>query len=182
MFCLFIAHKLTVIGRSSKCLSAATYFIFLEYKNVSMWLVSNNPRLSGRPGPCNPAGSPGSATGSFCGLMRGAHVILDLLDSLSCPVLSSALWLASSPSIGKGWALLLKTPYPGWEWTLLRFLFLAHSPSPSAFRPNSWTISLLHIIIPNCIGVHISKLNLIFCFYAIFLVSLFHGALYFLLL
>lgn len=44
------------------------------------------------------------------------------------------------------------------------FLFLAHSPTPSAFRPDSWTISLLHIIIPNCIGVHISKLNLIFCF------------------
>ena len=45
-------------------------------------LVSTNPRLSGRPGQCNPAGSPGSATGSFCGLMRGAHVILDLLDSI----------------------------------------------------------------------------------------------------
>lgn len=120
---------------------------------------------------------------TFCGLMRGAHVILDLLDSLSCPVLSSALWLACSSSIGKGRALFLKMPYPGWNERFQDFfLFLAHSPTPSAFRPDSWTISLLHIIIPNCIGVHISKLNLIFCFYAIFLASLFHGALYFLLL
>lgn len=66
--------------------------------------------------------------------MRGAHVILDLLDSLSCPVLSSALWLACSSSIGKGRTLFLKMPYPGWNEQFRDFFVPCSFPHPLCFQ------------------------------------------------
>lgn len=101
---------------------------------------------------------------------------VDLLHSVVCSVLTPHPGLhALCPQVlfvhRFVWSLLLAMPHPVWEWTVLWLLFFTLSPAPSPFRPDFWTVSLFHIIIPNCIGIHISKLNLILCFYAIFLDS-----------